>query len=106
MQRRSGGDGSSERSTHRSTPTLSSANTMLALLRTPLLAAPRAATRRFSASARASDVLLFVEHKAGAVNAASLSALTAARKLGAGDVHALVGGKEADIQGVADAVAK
>lgn len=87
---------------------------MLALLRTPLLAAPRAAAaarpaaaaRAFSASARASDVLLFVEHKAGAVNAASLSALTAARKLNAGDVHALIGGKEADVQGVADTVAK
>ena len=50
--------------------------------------------RAFSSSRSAlANTLLFVEHKKGKLNPTSLSAVTAAQKLG-GDVHAVVVGEE------------
>lgn len=62
--------------------------------------------RSFStSSSRFANTLLFVEHKNGSINPASLSALTAAQKLG-GEVHALVTGSAEHAKAVADAAAK
>ncbi|WFD01560.1 Electron transfer flavoprotein alpha-subunit [Malassezia obtusa] len=66
----------------------------------------RAPVRTFaSSSSRLANTLLFVEHKKGEINPASLSALTAASKLG-GDVHALVVGKSDEAKSIADKAAK
>ncbi|KDN39913.1 electron transfer flavo protein, alpha subunit [Tilletiaria anomala UBC 951] len=62
--------------------------------------------RSFSSSRSSlASTLLFVEHRKGEINPATLSALTAAQKLG-GDVHAAVVGSESEVEGVADKVAK
>lgn len=49
--------------------------------------------------------LIFLEHKKGVFNPATLSALTAAQKLG-GDLDALVVGAEAEASDVAEKAAK
>ena len=62
--------------------------------------------RAFSSSPSSlASTLLFVEHRKGEINPTTLSALTAAQKLG-GDIHAAVVGSADQIEGVADAVAK
>jgi len=58
-----------------------------------------------TSSSRNANTLLFVEHKKGAINSASLSALTAAQKLG-GEIHALVAGSPSEAKSVAEAAAK
>ncbi|WFD43207.1 Electron transfer flavoprotein alpha-subunit [Malassezia psittaci] len=66
----------------------------------------RATVRSFAtSSSRLANTLLYVEHKKGEINPASLSALTAASKLG-GDVHALIAGSESDAKGVAEKASK
>ena len=77
-------------------------------VRSMLRAGSRAATplRAFSTSSiREANTLLFIEHKNGAINPASLSALTAAQKLG-GEVHALVTGSSSNAKAVAEAASK
>jgi electron transfer flavoprotein alpha subunit len=62
--------------------------------------------RAFSSSRSAlANTLLFVEHKKGKLNPTSLSAVTAAQKLG-GDVHAVVVGSESEVEAAADQVTK
>lgn len=51
------------------------------------------------------NTLVFLEHKKGTFNPATLSALTAAQKLG-GDIDALVVGSEAEASDVAEKAAK
>lgn len=51
------------------------------------------------------NTLVFLEHKKGTFNPATLSALTAAQKLG-GDIDALVVGSEAEASDVAAKAAK
>ena len=58
-----------------------------------------------TSSSRFGNTLLFVEHKNGAINPASLSALTAAQKLG-GEIHALVAGSSKHAKSVAEAASK
>ena len=73
-----------------------------------LRAAPRAGVplRTFAtSSARAANTLLFLEHKSGSINPASLSALTAAKKLG-GEVHGLVVGSSSEAKSIAEKAAK
>lgn len=64
------------------------------------------ASRRGFASSRPSlaSSLLYLEHREGELNAASLVALTAAKKIG-GDIHAIVAGDEG-IKEVADKASK
>lgn len=69
-------------------------------------ALPRASARTFAtSSSRLANTLLFLEHKKGEINPASLSALTAASKLG-GDVHALVVGKSDEAKAIAEKASK
>lgn len=73
-----------------------------------LRAVPRACVpqRTFATSAAAaSNTLLFVEYKNGALNPATLSAVTAAKKLG-GEVHGLVVGAEADAKAISEKLSK
>ena len=73
-----------------------------------LRAGSRAATplRAFSTSSmRQANTLLFVEHKNGVINPASLSAVTAAQKFG-GEIHALVTGSSSHAKAVAEAASK
>ncbi|PWN54483.1 putative electron transfer flavo protein alpha chain precursor [Violaceomyces palustris] len=64
------------------------------------------ARRTFSTSrVDLANTLLFLEHKKGAINPASLSALTAARKLG-GEIHGLVIGSQSEVEQVADKATK
>ncbi|KAL4402681.1 Electron transfer flavoprotein alpha-subunit [Malassezia pachydermatis] len=58
-----------------------------------------------TSSSRAANTLLFLEHKNGAINPASLSALTAAQKLG-GEIHGLVTGRASEAKKVAEEAAK
>lgn len=70
----------------------------------PALRAP-ALARGFASSVPARDTLLFVEHRAGALNRASLAAVTAAQKLG-GEVHGIVVGSPSEAEKVAQEAAK
>ncbi|PKI84607.1 Electron transfer flavoprotein alpha-subunit [Malassezia vespertilionis] len=65
----------------------------------------RGSIRTFATSSALLDSLLFIEHKNGEINPATLSALTAAQKLG-GDVHGLVLGSESDAKAVAEKASK
>lgn len=76
---------------------------LLAPLRSAL--APTAFRRTFaSTSAARASTLLFIEHKGGAINQASLVALTAAGKIG-GEVHGVVVGSEG-VEGVVEKAKK
>ncbi|WFD22682.1 Electron transfer flavoprotein alpha-subunit [Malassezia equina] len=77
-------------------------------IRSMFRAGSRAAVplRTFATSSSCNaNTLLFVEHKKGAINPATLSALTAAQKLG-GEIHALVAGSPSEAKSVAEAAAK
>ena len=55
------------------------------------------ATRRGFATAAPPHALVFIEHQAGAIDSASLSALTAAHQLG-GEVTGLIVGKAEEVK--------
>ena len=68
--------------------------------------APALAKRGFATSrVDLANTLLFLEHKKGVINPASLSALTAAKKLG-GEIHGLVVAGESEAEEVAKAASK
>ncbi len=66
-----------------------------------------AGARRALSTSRPSlaSTLLFIEHKKGEINPTTLSAVTAAGKLG-GDVHGVVVGTESEIEQAADKASK
>lgn len=69
------------------------------------LRAPALLKRGLTTSAPALDTLLFVEHRAGAVNRASLAAVTAAQKLG-GEVHGIIVGSPSEAENAAKEAAQ
>lgn len=71
-----------------------------------LRSSPKLLFRTYATPAGSPHTLLFVEYTDGAIDAASLSALTAAKEL-KGKVTALVvGGEEAEIKGVVEEAKK
>lgn len=67
---------------------------------------PRTSLRTFAtSSSRLANTLVYLEHKNGEINPASLSALTAATKLG-GDIHGIVLGSSKDAKAVGEKAAK
>lgn len=74
------------------------------MLRTRALVCHRALVRAYATSP-SPHALIYLEHRAGAIESASLSALTAAGQLG-GEVTALVVGGLDEVQGVVDKAKK
>jgi electron transfer flavoprotein alpha subunit len=74
------------------------------MLRTRALVCHRAFVRAYAASP-SPHALIFLEHRAGAIESASLSALTAAEQLG-GQVTGLVVGSSEEVQIVVDKAKK
>ena len=69
------------------------------MLRARSLAAVKPALLRTYATATGPHALVFLEHRAGVIDASSLSAVTAAQQLG-GQVTGLVVGSPEDVQQV------